>query len=109
MKKLKLLLIAVAFLIVFTSSVLAQGSKPEVVGTLEVGWVALAMGVAAVGCGIGQGRVVAGGCESVARNPGAVDTIRFFVILGLAFIEFLGLLTFLIFLLVPQFYTWTPQ
>jgi F-type H+-transporting ATPase subunit c len=58
------------------------------------------MAIAAAGCGIAQSRAVAGGCEGVSRNPGAVDTIRFFIILGLAFIEFLALLTFVVILLL---------
>jgi F-type H+-transporting ATPase subunit c len=58
------------------------------------------MGIAAAGCGIAQSRAVIGGCEGVSRNPGAVDTIRFFIILGLAFIEFLALLTFVVILLL---------
>ena len=52
------------------------------------------MGLAAAGCAIAQSRALTAGCEGVARNPGASDTIRFFIILGLAFIEFLALLTF---------------
>ena len=54
----------------------------------------LAMAIAAAGCGLAQAKALRAGCEGVARNPGAVDTIRFFIILGLAFIEFLALLTF---------------
>ena len=66
-----------------------------------------AMAIAAAGCGYAQSQAIAGGCEGVSRNPGATDTIRFFVILGLAFIEFLALLTFVvvaILLFTPKFW-----
>ncbi len=59
-------------------------------------WEALAMAIAAAGCGIAQSKTLTAGCEGVARNPGSTDTIRFFIILGLAFIEFLALLTFVV-------------
>lgn len=61
----------------------------------SLGLKALAMAIAAAGCGYAQSRVLTGACEGVSRNPGSADTIRFFFILGLAFIEFLALLTFL--------------
>jgi len=77
----------------------AQGAE-EPASSLEIHWLAIAMGIAAAGCGIAQSKAVAGGCEGVSRNPGAVDTIRFFIILGLAFIEFLALLTFVVILIL---------
>ncbi len=66
-----------------------------------------AMAIAAAGCGYAQSQALAAGCEGVSRNPGATDTIRFFIILGLAFIEFLALLTFVvvaILLFTPKFW-----
>ncbi len=54
----------------------------------------VAMAIAAAGCGYAQSKALTAGCEGVSRNPGASDTVRFFIILGLAFIEFLALLTF---------------
>ncbi|MBI4454494.1 MAG: ATP synthase F0 subunit C [Acidobacteria bacterium] len=66
-----------------------------------------AMAIAAAGCGYAQSRALTAGCEGVSRNPGAADTIRFFIILGLAFIEFLALLTFVvvaILLFTPKFW-----
>jgi F-type H+-transporting ATPase subunit c len=58
------------------------------------------MALAAAGCGYAQSRALAAACEGVSRNPGATDTIRIFIFLGLAFIEFLALLTFVVILLV---------
>jgi F-type H+-transporting ATPase subunit c len=61
---------------------------------------AFAMAIAAAGCGYAQSRALTAACEGVSRNPGATDTIRLFLILGLAFIEFLALLTFVVILLL---------
>nr|WP_320134158.1 ATP synthase F0 subunit C [uncultured Holophaga sp.] len=47
----------------------------------------IAVGLAAAGCGIGQGRAVGSACEAVARNPQAAGTIRTTMIIGLALIE----------------------
>jgi F-type H+-transporting ATPase subunit c len=59
-----------------------------------------AMAIAAAGCGYAQSKALTAGCEGVSRNPGAADTIRVFIILGLAFIEFLALLTFVVVLMI---------
>ena len=98
MRKCVLLLMFLATISLFAAPVFAQTAEAE--RTLEIHWLAIAMGIAAAGCGIAQSRAVAGGCEGVSRNPGAVDTIRFFIILGLAFIEFLALLTFVVILIL---------
>jgi len=97
MRKIGLLVLSLAFLSLITMPVFAQDDTAR---SLDVHWLALAMGIAAAGCGIAQSKAVTGGCEGVSRNPGAVDTIRFFIILGLAFIEFLALLTFVVILLL---------
>jgi len=55
--------------------------------------VAIGMGAAAFGCGLGQGRVASAACEGMARNPGAAGAIRAAMILGLVFIETLVLFT----------------
>jgi F-type H+-transporting ATPase subunit c len=59
-----------------------------------------AMALAAAGCGYAQSRALTAACEGVSRNPGAADTIRIFTFLGLAFIEFLALLTFVVIMLL---------
>jgi F-type H+-transporting ATPase subunit c len=59
-----------------------------------------AMAIAAAGCGYAQSRALTAACEGVSRNPGASDTIRIFTFLGLAFIEFLALLTFVVIMLL---------
>jgi F-type H+-transporting ATPase subunit c len=55
--------------------------------------VAIGMGVAAFGCGLGPGRIASAACEGMARNPGAAGPIRAAMILGLVFVETLVLFT----------------
>src|SRR4051812_17233455 len=54
-------------------------------------WLALSsglgLGMAAIGCGLGQGKLVAQAMEGIARNPGAARDMFVPMILGLAFIE----------------------
>ncbi len=55
------------------------------------GWVAvgagLAVGLAALGGGFGQGRAAAAALEGIARNPAASDKLFTPMIIGLALIE----------------------
>lgn len=52
---------------------------------------AFAVGVAAFGCGIGQGRAAAGALEGIARNPAAYSKIFTPLIISLALIESLAI------------------
>ena len=54
----------------------------------------ISMALASGLCALGQGKAIAGAAEGMARNPGASAGIRFALILGLVFIESLGLYTF---------------
>lgn len=81
------------FLSLFVAPVYAQSEGAGVVEALSTKAIALA--IAAAGCGYAQSQALSGGCQGVSRNPGAAGTIRFFIILGLAFIEFLALLVFI--------------
>ncbi|MFZ9834812.1 MAG: ATP synthase F0 subunit C [Holophagaceae bacterium] len=47
----------------------------------------LSLAIAAVGCGLAQGKAVAAACEGIARNPQAAGEIRTTMIIGLALIE----------------------
>ena len=47
----------------------------------------LAIGIAAFGCGLGQGRAATAALEGIARNPNASGKILVPLILGLALIE----------------------
>ncbi len=51
----------------------------------------IALGLAALGGGIGMGKAIASASEGIARNPQASGNIRTTMILGLAFIESLVL------------------
>ena len=57
---------------------------------------ALAIGLAVLGGALGQGRAVAAALEGISRNPGASARIQTPMILGLALIESLVLLAFVI-------------
>ncbi len=99
MKKVLFRGFAVLFLLsLFVAPAYAQAdASTGLVGALSTEAIALA--IAAAGCGYAQSKAVTAGCEGVSRNPGASDSVRFFIILGLAFIEFLALLTFVFLLL----------
>jgi F-type H+-transporting ATPase subunit c len=55
-----------------------------------------AIGVAALGGALGQGRAAAAALEGISRNPGAAARIQTPMILGLALIESLVLLSWVI-------------
>ena len=96
-RKIGFFAIALMILGIIAMPVYAQGTGTS---NIEIHYLAIAMGIAAAGCGIAQSIAVAKGCEGASRNPGATDTIRFFVILGLAFLEFLALLTLVVVLML---------
>lgn len=91
-------------LVVMSGLAFAQGGEAEAVKTQGLasnyGLIALAaglgIGIAALGGGIGQGRAAAAALDGIARNPGAAGQIRGPMILGLALIESLVLLSFVI-------------
>jgi F-type H+-transporting ATPase subunit c len=78
----------------------AFAETPAAGGTQETHsalWIAAAfgMGIAAFGCGLGQGKIGAAALEGIARNPGAANAIFTPMLLSLAFVETLVLFTFL--------------
>ena len=56
----------------------------------------LAVGLAILGAGIGQGLTAANAVQGIARNPGAAGAIQTPMIIGLALIESIALLAFVI-------------
>ncbi len=79
-------------LLVMATPILAQGSDAATIATGNRKAAAyLAVGIASGLCGIGQGKAVASAAEAMARNPGAIAAIRISLLIGLAFIESLGL------------------
>jgi F-type H+-transporting ATPase subunit c len=91
-------------LLVYVIPAFAQGEAGAAATGGKSQWLIIAsafgMALAAAGCGYAQSRALAAACEGVSRNPGATDIIRLFLILGLAFIEFLALLTFVVILML---------
>jgi len=82
---------AVAVLIAQVPAFAAEGAA----GDASKGWIALAaglaIGIAAFGAGLGQGRAVAAAMESIGRNPNAADRIQTPMIIGIAFMEALAI------------------
>lgn len=86
--------------VLFSLPVLAQaapGTEANATGSHWVMYLSVfAMAIASSVCALGQSKAIIAACESVSRNPGAADSIRFFLILGLVLIESLALYTLLI-------------
>ena len=64
-------------------------------GMLAVG-AGLAIGVAVLGAGLGQGKAVAAALEAIGRNPSAAGQLTTPLIIGLVFMEALGILSFVV-------------
>lgn len=60
----------------------------------------LAIGLAVLGAGIGQGMTAANAVQGIARNPGAAGVIQTPMIIGLALIESIALLAFVVAFLI---------
>jgi F-type H+-transporting ATPase subunit c len=93
MKKMWLGFQSVFATLLVTSSALAQeaGSNAQDVGKWAALAAGLAIGIAAAGCGLGQGRAGAAALEGIARNPNASDKLFTPMILVLALIESLAI------------------
>jgi F-type H+-transporting ATPase subunit c len=89
----------------FFSPVFAQAAQtladtnPEV-ARWSIITAGFALGIAAAGGAIGQGRAVGSAVEAIARNPGAVGDIRGALLLGLVLIESLSIYVLLISLIL---------
>lgn len=75
------------------ASAASNDSDVKMVAALGAG---LAIGIGALGGALGQGRAAAAALEGISRNPGAAGRIQTPMILGLALIESLVLLAFVI-------------
>jgi F-type H+-transporting ATPase subunit c len=98
MRKWSVLLSALAMVMLLAPAAFAQGSAPAAEGNSQgLLFIAAAfgMGIAAFGCGLGQGKIGAAALEGIARNPGAANSMFTPLILSLAFVETLVLFTFL--------------
>jgi F-type H+-transporting ATPase subunit c len=85
------------------SPAFAQGAADNL-GTVVAQWsiitAGFALGIAAAGAAIGQGRAIGSATEAIARNPGATGEIRGALILGLVLIESLVIYVLLISLIL---------
>ena len=81
---------AILTLLATAGAALAQdgGGKDSGMIAMAAG---LAIGIAAVGAALGQGRAVAAAMESIGRNPNSADRIQTPMIIGIAFIEALAI------------------
>ena len=68
------------------SLALAEGHTGEAAGSIGMG-AAFAIGLAAMGCGLGQGLAAFAALQGIARNPSAAGKIQTPMIIGLALIE----------------------
>ena len=101
MKKLTILLFAIAAVLMTAMTAFAQTpAAAEHAADNGAGLKAIAAGVgfaiAVVGGALGQSRIGAAACEGAARNPGAAAKIQTMMILGLALIESLVLFALLV-------------
>jgi F-type H+-transporting ATPase subunit c len=99
----KYLSLATALMATFSSgAAFAQGAGDAAEpgsGILALG-AGIAIGLAVLGGGLGQGRTAAAALEGISRNPGAAPRIQTPMIIGLALIESLVLLAFVIAFLI---------
>jgi F-type H+-transporting ATPase subunit c len=102
MIRFKLFVISALMMLLVVSTTMAQtgGVAPATGGTNLKLLAPFAVGIAAFGGALGDGRAIAGACEGTARNPGAGGRIFTMLLLGLALIETLVLFTFLTLFLV---------
>ena len=100
----------IAMLVMFSGAAFAQGAGDDTAAVKLHGLssnyglialsAALAIGLAALGGGLGQGRAAGAALEGIARNPGAAKQINGPMILGLALIESLVIYALIIALLL---------
>jgi F-type H+-transporting ATPase subunit c len=99
---------AVTFLVplaAFAADETAKGANKYDVKTWAAIGAGLAIGLGVLGGGLGQGRAAAAALEGISRNPGAAPRIQTPMILGLALIESLVLLSFVIAFFLQGFVT----
>ena len=96
MRRVKLFLLTALFALTIVGTAMAQGGGAG--AGQSSAWsipASFAVGLAAFGGAMGDGRAISAACEGTARNPGAGGRIFTMLLLGLALIETLVLFTFL--------------
>jgi F-type H+-transporting ATPase subunit c len=107
MLKIRLMLLSALMILLTVGLAAAQGADPEAAASASRTWLfpamgSFAVGIAAFGAALGDGKAIAAACEGTARNPGAGGRIFTMLILGLALIETLVLFTFLTVLITKE-------
>jgi len=97
-KKVLLMFIVIAL---FAIPAMAQGNTGGDSGPGSSNkWIAIAaafaLAIASAVCGLAQGNALKAAADGISRNPGAADSIRGLLIIGLAFIESLAIYVLLI-------------
>jgi F-type H+-transporting ATPase subunit c len=96
----RMLGLTVAFVMGTPLLALAQAPGAAGGGDLRAGLIglgaAIGIGIAALGCGVGQGKLAASAMESIGRNPNSTNQLFVPMIIGLAFIESLTLYSLVI-------------
>jgi len=97
MKRVAVVILALLVVGLVAPAAFAQGApagKPPLNPTALAIAAGFGVAIAAVGGGLGQGRIAAAACEGIARNPGTAGNIQTAMLIGLVFVETLTLFTF---------------
>jgi F-type H+-transporting ATPase subunit c len=94
MKKFSTTLSAMVAMFLFSSAAFAADGAAAGGHGLDYLAAGLAVGMAALGCGLAQGRLAGSALEGMARNPAAAGDIRTSMMIALAFPESLVLFSF---------------
>jgi F-type H+-transporting ATPase subunit c len=90
--------------LVASTAVFAQEVAASSTGITDAGVkaiaAALAVSLAALGCGLGQGKAAGAAYDAIARNPAAYDKIFTPMIIGLALIESIAIYGLVVALLI---------
>ena len=96
MNKLISIATAVMGVLLIPGTAFAQAGAAGFDGTKGALAAAIAIGLAAGLCGMGQGRAASAVLEGLSRNPGAYDKVFVPFILGMALIESLAIFGFVV-------------
>ncbi len=97
MKKIvNILITAVAFALIATPAFAEEAAAST--GAVALGPLAagLAIGLAALGGALGQGRAIGSALDSIGRNPASSEKLQTPMLIGLAFIESLVIFAFVV-------------
>jgi len=97
MRTIKLTLMALVPVLTLATNAMAADGSDSALGKAAV---ALAIGLAAFGGTMGQGKVASTALDGISRNPGASGQMQTPLILGLAFVESLVIFTWLMIFLL---------